>query len=452
MTALRLPGDAKVFSLDIGPGSSLQAADAQPLLARAWNEWLLEQYGDIEHAAGLHGDWLEIDPTDGAARYPAWTRLAPLPDDAAAWRMIRRFAADFQSRRMGRAVRALRRLDCGQLVTARVSVRDTDLRMRAADPLLPFDIGTGRVHLDFATLGAEHIRGHEPDLGDSAFMAAYARGWMEGGPVVWADMGVPLGGAPRDADFEHQARMVEEMLGLVFGSHAAGAIFRHYAPVSGNRLDADEGLAHPDGSPRPALRVVRSEAGRLRAYRVAPMQWAGREADPGDGARGLYSLQDNWRRVYREELEAQRVEEIRPMGYGRSSLETPMERLDGGTNGPLTGMNAEWGRLEVGGRRVTAVPGEPIRVRQDQVVRVELINTGVSRWAASRDRAHGTVWVEVEHTERRSQYLEVDDTAPGRRYRLEWRPADLGLCTLRPYWLGAGGFGEALAVEVLPVR
>ncbi len=449
VAALELSDDENVVALDLAPAGSLRTEDALPMLQRAWNAWLREQYGAVSNALAAHPEWLEMDDVSGEAVYPLREQWAELPDEAAAWPLLRRFAADYQSRRMGRAVRALRDLGCDQLITARMVAGDTDLRARTTDPLLPFDFGTGRAHTDFATVSADAFRGHEPDPGGLAFLAAYARGWLAGGPVLWADMGVPVGPAPREPDYENQRRAMEAFFELVLSTHTTGAMLRHFAPISTDPLAADEGLVDPARTPRPALRVVRAQASRLRDHRVAPMQWAGREAEPDTGARGLPGVWDDWRRVYRDEAAARRVEGIRPVGYDRSSLETPGERLGDAATGPFLWLNGEWGRIEVNGESIRPTPGEPIRVRQGEPIQLELINSGLSRWAASRDRADGTVWVEVRHEERREQYLEVHETRAGRRVRVEWRPRDAGTTELRPYWLGAGAFGEALHVEVL---
>lgn len=432
LNALPVINQPKVVSFDLTPALPVIGLDA------AWRDWCIEQYGSLEQSAAeeLPASFPDLD----ARR--AWS------DNDPRGLVLRRFAADFWSQQLGRVTRHLRQEGYRTLVTWRIRTAHTDL-WQDLPTGLPLDPGVGFAHLDFVTIGADTLRGHEPDFGGLAFNAAYARGWMEGRPVAWSDTRLWVGDQPLDADYQHQARALERFYELVFATHSVGGYLSDFVPLNRSPLAIDVGLVDAGRQRRPAFRRIRDIANRLRAYRMIPSQWEGRELHSSMGMNGLRTLWPEWSTVYRDEMAEGVVREIRPAGFREVVSVTDATRLGGGTAGPFARMNAEWGQITLDGNRTD---GAAIEMKRGALLRAELINTASAFWREGRDRASGTVWMEVITEGRPAQYIPVPDTPPGQRAFVEWQPTDPGAYQLRAHWLGAGSFGPALTVTVVALE
>lgn len=432
---LALRSEPSIFAVDLGSEINPGRTGSRDEWDQRWTAWLIEQWGDLEAARNRLGTYAGVDSDARHARMP---EVGAWPDGAEteqAWRVYRRFANDWLSRRTGYVVRMMRKAGWPQLITLRAQV-EQDVAPKSSGLWVPVPPGAAAVHLDYLTVGADLDRLTEESFLDAGFLAAYARGMGDGKPVIWSGLGADVGTEPHAADYENQARVVRTGFGLAFATHSVGGLVRAFASDGG--MD-DDGLVEPDRSWRPVMEACRSLSNQLRNYRLTPSPWNCRKVAPPSGRRGLMSRWDDWRTVYRSELMAGRMEEIRPEGYERRSEE------EGGGD---AWFNAEWGHVEMDRVSESRAPGEIVAMKSHQLLRVELINTGPAIWSAAQVRKDQTVWVEVRHETRRPQYLEVPTLAHGRTIWIEWQPADAGTYTLRPFLLGVGGFGESITVEV----
>lgn len=443
LAAVGLPQEPTVFSIDLTPDTRRYPGEEAELHQR-WTRWLEDHYGALTNIPPAWREWLTI--SDDVARYPSADALARIPETAPVWPTLRRFANDLWSREFGYVVRRLRAAGYAGLVTARWRTEDSDMTNRRG-VRLPLD-PSALTHMDYTTITPDGWMYSPPRLGAEAFKAALASGMGHGRPILWAEWPSPVGPRPRREDFNYQADSIEDFFRLVQGTDAVGGWLSHMAPVSERPDFADEGLIDFSRAPRPAYRALSAAANRLRAYRMRPIDWGGREANMEWGASGWWADRENWAQVYLAEVQRGRMAGIRPLGYGEWTTDIPVRHVGDEARGALRDLNAEWGQLRVDRREFHRRPGESLHVQARQTVSLELWNTGHARWAASVVRGERTVWLSVEREALPTQYLEVSATPPGGRVILEWQPVDPGLYRLRPYWLGIGPFGEGLTVRV----
>jgi len=416
-------------------------------LAALWHDWILEQFGSVDHAEAVLGGplWRDGDrltiPPDGALARQGGSRPAIA--------VYRRFLGDIVSRRLGHVRQFLRRQRYRQL-WSRTAEIDAPMNGQPRRSL-PIEPGMGAVHLDYLSLSGRNVVGNEARVAEASFLSAYARGVSGGNPVVWMNLESPVGPHPHPAELEEQRRRVESLLDMALRSHAAGA-WVSSLPLGPQGADTrGSGILHADGSWRPVGTAFRRFAHRLRNVRTSPPVWRGREIRGVASAGGLAALWDNWRKVYRKEFRKRKIEEVRPAGFGTLTVEILPAAVGGQpyvAPAPLQKLNAEWGRLYVdAGERVRA-PGQPLRVPLKSELELELINTGAATWVSSSRFADRTVWVRAEHPERKAQFVKTGAVAFGDTIRIRWVASDPGRWVLRPYLWGVGAFGEALAVEV----
>ncbi len=414
-----------VFAIDVawepklGPYADRTRFDPQ------WQAWVIEQYGSVEHAEEVIGR--PFLTRNGVITAPSDEDLKTDGPHRAMVAAYRRFVDDHLSRRYGEVVRLIRRLGCRQLVSARSGFGGTGNPW--ADPFLPVDPATGIVHFDFTCAEGYALTGAREQFLEGTFLTAYARGIGAGKPAIWIEFGTSVGVDPQPLDLQNQARVYRNMFELARLSRAAG-MFGWWYP-GGWRVDerSDYGVVNPDSTLRPAALVMKEQAGA--PFRARP-EWTGRTVDRFVDARGLSGLWNRWRAEYRAEASAGRVQEVRPAGFGKLTTELPLLSLGDRpftSPAPLKFVNAEWGRIEVDGVELARVPGETIRVRQGQTLRLELINTGPATWAN----------VHIGDTA-------VTALAFGGRTWITWT----GARVLRPALPGAGEFGEPLEVQIQP--
>jgi hypothetical protein len=384
-----------VVAIDLAP-----ARRAEAWVSAAWADWAEEQ--------GVSG----FDPLT----------LQDAPADDAGWALWRRFAADVQGRRLGRVAARLRAAGCRALLMATVEPAATAAQApQEGGWALPFDFGTGAVHLDVASVRLP-LAGDEAGLGAGARArgwAAYARGWLRGRPVIWwaSEQAEPAGRlALRDGmgGVDAQAEAVQAFYDQALAGQAAGAL-----------VAAQPAWWGADGTERPVVEVVRAMAQRLRAYRASPSQWSGVTWPVWRGRDAMA-----WPAV-----SAADADEIRPVGAALSSRSAPAERLWDG-RGPLTLVNAAW------------QPVSRSRLAVGETMTLTVLNTGRIAWDAPRGAEDGGVWVAIQQEGVPPQYVELPATPPGGRARLTWTATRPGQVTLRPIWLGAGVFGETLTLTV----
>ena len=428
--------DPVLFAVEAGSRSALGAEDQRRHWDGAWREWLIEQYGSVEHAEEVLGQkvWRDAESVTG----PPDEALAVDTEERAWVAVYRRFVDDLVSRRLGQ----VRRFLAGQ---GNQSLLGACRGWGGPPGLFPLDPGSGSAHLDFVQLDAGGL--HEDDAARpvAVHSALYARGMNLGKPVIWANVGDEAGRTPGPATLERQALRVQGQMELALRSHAAGLLVR---PLPGGQSPADqmdEGFTDPDGRWRPAGEALRRFNQRVRREATVPPSWAGRLVNRDRDARGLYG----WLlKGAGEGLEPGVLAEVRPEGFGRNSYETPLESVGGRPHAdpaPWSWLNAEWGLLRAGTQGVERA--QTVKIRE--ALELELWNTGSARWINTKTRRLGAVWVRVLHPGGREEWLPVAETGPGHSFTVKWTPADAGVFSLRAWSGDQGGFGEPLSLTVV---
>lgn len=427
-----LPG---VFAIDIAWEPHLGNYGQRCGFDAHWEAWLKEQYGSIEHAEKvidrpfLIKDDHVTGPTDDELRTDGSHRAFVA--------VYRRFVDDYMSRRYGEVERLVRRSGCKQLLSARSGYGGTGSHW--ADALFPMDLGTGIVHLDFVSPEGYALTGDLDQFYEGGFLTAYARGVSGGKPVAWLEFGCSVGQNPQRVDLENQARLNHNMFELGLKSHAAG-LFGWWYP-SGWRVDerSDMGIVNPDSTWRPVGDEYRAAAKRVAKESFEPLRWADREIDRDSDARGVSGLWDGRRETYRKEMSEDRIEEIRPTGFGKLITELPVVSVGGvpyEAPAPLACANAEWGRIEINGSEYPRRPGEKLKIKSGDRLRLELINTGPATWT--------NVVVVADTTQ-----IEVAGLPFGDRNWVTWDSAATGNWRLQPLLRDIGQFGEPLDIVVM---
>jgi hypothetical protein len=360
--------------------------------------------------------------------------------------VYRRFVQDTVSRRCGEVRRFLVREGCRQLLTMRFGVHG--LGNSGDEAMMPLDPLAGAAHLDFLTLDGSALLEDTGEIQSAGFLAAYARGVSGGKPVVWSGFGAAIGYPPEPAELQNQARIAEQALAMAVNSRSAGALAAAY---TGRDRTRDRGLTGPDARWRPCADAFRSMSGRLRRTLIPPQPWRGRELPILPSAQSLSALWPPWRDIYREEVAAERMEELRPGGFGaetRNATFLSLADVEHKDPAPFALLNGEWGSVSIAGEDRARKPGETIVARQQQELRLEIINTGPALWSASQDRQSRSVWIRAVQAGRADQKIRLPALTFGERTTVVWPAADPGVWVFRPWVSDVGSFGEALRVEV----
>lgn len=306
----RLASNATVFAYDLAWEPSHYDENYQRIhYSRSWNDWVLQRYGSVA-AARQH--WGSEDPANAEARIP------PPPNTESSARSLdsipvprsteltqdgpwRRRIADYRlflDELVGAAYAEARRL-----VKSIDPNHPVSFRMQfAGDPtfnhpgLLPFDFHGLRDAVDVWEPEAYGRIGDWAQVRPGCFTAAYARLCDPAKPVLWSEMGYDCWDAkcmapgPRKLDFA--AEYYTHFYRMLIDSGADGVFFWWYP--GGYRLNerSDFGILEPDGTDRPATRVIRAWNVRfLAAPKPAPpTAWI--EVDRDRDARGLPGMYD----------------------------------------------------------------------------------------------------------------------------------------------------------------
>jgi hypothetical protein len=388
LATARLADNPAIMAYDTiwEPGNYVFAGDRRGDWDVAWREWIVEQYGSMEAA---ESDWGVT-----ARRDPQGRVISP-PDEQfredGPWRTLmaayRRFMDDLTSRKWNRAHRQLRELDPNHLVSFRQG------------NTLPHDFaftGTPK-HIDFICPEGYAIPPGEDGYNAAGFITKYVHFTTNGKPIVWAEFGQsvwdPQAMRPSPARIQEVSRYHELFYRMVLESGANGTIPWWWP--GGYRVgeNSDFGIMHPDGTPRPAARLIDTYRSRLQTDRSWPAATAWFEMDRDAHAGGYWhTCFHDGRDAYRQAIAAGKQLGIRTAGTGATSATVPLVAVG---NRPLTGknppkfLNAEFNWLQIrdaAGRWVEAANGTSISVSPDAPVmaRVCVGNTQEATWLAPR--------------------------------------------------------------------
>lgn len=316
--------------------------------------------------------------------WQAWRAEAP-GRDSEDQDLFGRFLHDFMSRRIGWIRRQLQDLGCPQLLSVLVPVADAKTIFPS---MLP-----GAAHVDFLSLSLAGPFQAEPDWDSIAAAAESAWRRSGGKPLVWQGGGLDVGPNPLAPDLSNQERWFQRFADLVTRTDAAGMLAWSYSGGWCPAREEDIGLTGADGTWRPAGQVWQTALPLVRRAQAVPLR---RERDP---------------------------------------------------QGDLADLNAEWGRIEVDGHASSRKPGEPVRVRSGQILRAEVINSGLLSWEEERTSSGPHVFIAVAGGSSPAS-LPVRPLRLADREWITWRAPASGTWTLQPQAAGHDRFGEPLRLEV----
>jgi hypothetical protein len=329
-----LPGNDRVFALDVLWEPRLGAHGDRITLDSAWRAWVVEQYGSLFNAERTWGFTAPRDAL-GQLSNPLDSQI----ETDGEWRVMvaayRRFSDDFLGHSVGAAARAVRRIAPGTLL----SFRNTASGWSPFNNyIMGYDLGVAAAHLDFVSPEAWGLPVNWPNGRSYGFPTAYGRYRSGGKPVYWAEYGLDIGADPTPAARARQASNADTMMRLISEDGSSGASV-WWLP-GGWRVDEgnDFGIVNPDGSPRESALVLANWGSKFAA--APPNQGSGppvvltidRDAD----ARGQYALFLRWQTEYAQAKVAGRPVILRDDGTGTDTSKMPLvhgRRLCGNSRG-----------------------------------------------------------------------------------------------------------------------
>ncbi|NLI00447.1 MAG: hypothetical protein GX446_13260 [Chthonomonadales bacterium] len=371
-----------------------------------WNRWIAEQYGHGPDDAGRSpadvaaADW-GFDPrakSGDAVPVPTTVQCTT----SGPWdRYVAAFArahSDLIGRAYGDIIRPLRAWDPNHLITFRGGACGIPSGATFAHI---HSVGVAR-HVDFLCpegynlqTGGWTVPTPADDIRKGGLMTLYYRHVSREKPVVWMEFGYTVNGfggpwSPervhiKPEELERQRVEIERFYSMIIESGARGA-----APwwfPGGFRFDerSDFGLIEPDGSERPAARVLREFQPRFADVRHAP---ADRTISVDFDAQRWHAW-DLYAPQYLEAVKAGHVPSLKSAGTGATSADCPLIAVGGtpynGSNPPQF-LNAEMDLLEieVGGAWRSVRAGDVVEVPAGSTVRcrAQVGNIGEAEWLA----------------------------------------------------------------------
>lgn len=385
----RLPENDTLFAYDIDWEPLWGPHDYRTRWDRDWERWIVDRYGGIENA---ERDWGFPVPRneDGKVTNPAAEQI----DNDGEWRRMvaayRRFLDTLAYKYYSRAARLVKSVDPNHLVSFRMSYGGC-----------PTYKGGGWISYDFACLGAcldflspeaYGLVGDWERAKPGWFEREYARWAAPRLPMLWAEAGFSVWdagrGSPAPERLKYQAMVYRNFYELMIKSGADGIYWWFYP--GGFRFEerSDCGVVNPDGSDRPATRVIREYACRFTESGSAGPVTDWITIDRDRRADGLYGIYEQTQQDFWNLMGNGRTPGLKTDGTGTTSANCPLVAVG---NTPCNGSNppkyldAAFDSVEIldSRGRWTPVPdGGSVRVDPSRPVtaRVRLTNLGEAAW------------------------------------------------------------------------
>lgn len=267
-----------------------------------WAEWVIEQYGSVEHAEALWGCPINRDE-DGNI---IGVTDAMLDDTSDAYTKIvsayRRFIDDIVSKIFSEKLTHLRALAPDQLVSLRMSMSGSAMTTGAFKPSnFCYDFSSFASTLDFMEPEGYCLNGSEEAALQVVFSNAYNRYIQPGTPIVWKEYGRHVWSGSNFTNNKYgnlqqmldgQREYYRTSLEYCLRSHTAGMFAWYYA--GGFRIgeNSDYGIVNPDGSDRPATKLLREYAPKFLALGKCPKADVVLTVERDDSNRGIFAMYD----------------------------------------------------------------------------------------------------------------------------------------------------------------
>lgn len=327
----------------------------------AWARWIDERYGSLANA---EADWGVPAPRRGqqvtSPREDQFRMDGPTRVMVAAYR---RFMEDLMCRYWNDTSRKLRAWDPNHLL----SYRQGNL------PPIDFTLTPVAKHVDFFCMEGYGFRLGGDGEAAAGFVNRYIHHVTRGKPYLWVEFGADawdlglMQPTPSAIDSQGQCHELIYRVALATGARGASPWWL----AGGYRVSerSDYGILHPDGTPRPAGRLLAEYAKRFRTPRAYPAAdtWFTADRDAHNGGQ--------WYLAFHEGAEAYRAAAaqgknlgIRSPGTGSTSASVPLVAVG---NTKYTGRNppkyldAEFNQFQIkagAGPWITVTDGSRIHV------------------------------------------------------------------------------------------
>ncbi|MEW6234923.1 MAG: hypothetical protein AB1656_06010 [Candidatus Omnitrophota bacterium] len=269
-----------------------------------WRLWIARKYGALEAAEKA---WEFPAPKiDGNLTSPS-ARL--LGQDGPHRKMIadyRRFADELIQFKYKAAADRIRALDPNHLISFRMTVTGDPTFL--GDKNMPYDFPGVAICMDFMAPEGYGRIGDWERVKPGQFTVSYARCCAPGKPVIWAEAGVQAWDNQKmqtdPEPLEFQGKYFADFYKMVLNSYSNGVVWWWYPGGFRVGENSDFGIINPDGTDRPATRVIRQFAAQVLAERTIPKPNVEIEIDRDADARGLYGLYDQVKKDYWEAVES----------------------------------------------------------------------------------------------------------------------------------------------------
>ena len=294
----RLPENDTVFGYDLAWEPSHGGYEQQQqAYSEAWKNWVLKHYGDLPaaekawslpapadpSATGSQGSGFGVPPMSQLTKDGPWRKLV------ADYRL---FLDDQLHEHYDAARQLVRSIDPHHAVSFRMSCTgDPSYNWDAA---LPYDFYGLADAVDIWEPEAYGRIGDWERVKGGEFTAAYARLCDPSKPLMWAEMGYSVWDAHRMAPDPQkllfEGHYYEDFYRMMMESGADGVFFWWYPGGFRCGENSDFGIINPDGTDRPATKVIRTLGARfLKSPKPARPNYP-LAVDRDRDARGLFGM------------------------------------------------------------------------------------------------------------------------------------------------------------------
>jgi hypothetical protein len=338
-----------------------EAAPYRQRWDEAWGRWINARYGSVANA---EADWGVPAPRQGPqVTSPSETQLRVDGPSRVMVAAYRRFMEDLMCRFWNDTSRKLRALDPNHLLTYR----------QGNLPPIDFTLTPVAKHVDFFCMEGYSFQPGAAGEAAAGFVNRYVHFVTHGKPYLWVEFGgnawdlETMQPTPSAIDYQGQCHELIYRVALANGARGASPWWL----AGGYRVSerSDFGILNPDGTPRPAGRLLAEYAKRFRTPRAYPAAdtWFTADRDAHNGGQ--------WYLAFHEGAEAYRAAAaqgknlgIRSPGTGSTSASVPLVAVG---NTQYTGRNppkyldAEFNRFRIkagDGPWVDVTDGAQLRV------------------------------------------------------------------------------------------
>lgn len=275
-----------------------------------WAAWIVEQYGSVEHAEALWG--CPVNRDEQGEIIGVTDEM--LDDTTDAYVKIvsayRRFIDDIVSKIFNEKLRHLRALVPDQLVSLRMSMSGSAMTTPRFKPSgFCYDFSSFASTLDFMEPEGYCLTGSETAALQIIFSNAYNRYIQPGTPVVWKEYGKHVWSGSNFPDGDNgnlhnllisQEEYYKTSLEYCLRGHTAGMFAWFYAGGFRPGENSDYGIVNPDGSDRPATKLLREYAPKFLTLGKCPAPDVILTVERDDSNRGIFGMYDQAKDALRQ--------------------------------------------------------------------------------------------------------------------------------------------------------